>query len=113
MSRRSRPHPFTDLEEAPRAGIEPKKIARRARMFRFLAWTSIILAPIALIGWISSLGASTGSESLSATSSPGRAAATEAVRSWLSADPSPLPGGEIISWDGRRSGRRRRTRRPT
>lgn len=100
MSRPS-PHAFSDLEEAPRAGVEPKKLARRSKTMRILVWTSVLLAPIALLGWITALGAgSSGSDAASGASSPGRAAATEAVRTWLSAEQSPLTGGEIISWDG-------------
>jgi hypothetical protein len=98
---RPSPHAFSDLEEAPRAGVEPKKLVRRSKTMRILVWTSVLLAPIALLGWITALGAgSSGSDAASGASSPGRAAATEAVRTWLSAEQSPLTGGEIISWDG-------------
>lgn len=98
---RPAPHAFSDLEEAPRAGVEPKKLARRSKTMRILVWASVVLAPIALLGWITALGASSsGGDGAAAASSPGRAAATESVRTWLAADQSPLTGGEIISWDG-------------
>ncbi len=35
-----------------------------------------------------------------AVSSPGRLAATVALRSWLDSTPSPLPGGVILAWVG-------------
>lgn len=33
-------------------------------------------------------------------SSPGRTVATQTITSWLKRTPSPLPGGQIVSWDG-------------
>lgn len=38
--------------------------------------------------------------STDANSSLGKAAALTAVNAWLHDDPSPLPGGQLISWDG-------------
>ena len=96
----SRPHPFADLEEAPRAGVDPKRIERRSKTLRAMVWVTVFLAPIALLGWITALGSSGSVSEGAATSSPGRLAATEAVRVWLTSDASPLPGGEIISWNG-------------
>ena len=96
----SRPHPFADLEEAPRAGVDPKRIERRSKTLRAMVWVTVSLAPIALLGWITALGSSGSVSEGAATSSPGRLAATEAVRVWLTSDASPLPGGEIISWNG-------------
>lgn len=38
--------------------------------------------------------------SLNANTSLGKAAALAAVTEWMGAEPAPVPGGEVLSWDG-------------
>lgn len=35
--------------------------------------------------------------------SPGRDVATDSLRRWLASEPAPLPGGQMVSWDGSRN----------
>lgn len=38
--------------------------------------------------------------SIQVNSSEGKATANQALHAWLNSDPSPFPGGEVVSWDG-------------
>jgi len=96
-------HPYFEAEEVPRAGLpDANKINRQAKLWRWLVTGSLILFPFALFAAFAGGGAGGGGAVSSAASatSPGRAAATETLRGWLAATPSPLPGGELVSWDG-------------
>lgn len=48
----------------------------------------------------SSVGDDASANSLSVNQSLGKARAVEAVSAWLAAQPTPLPGGRVVSWDG-------------
>jgi hypothetical protein len=93
---------WLDVEEAPRSGLpDTAKNARRAKTLRIFVWASVVLFPIALLALIGTAGSS--SEVPAATagqSSKGRIAATGALEAWLDSPQSPLPDGELISWDG-------------
>lgn len=93
--------PWLDVEEAPRADLaDTRKLHRKARIYRIWGWASFFLAPIALIGWVSSMGGTDPVVAASAQSSPGRLVASGSLESWLASDPAPLPGAQIVSWDG-------------
>lgn len=90
----------------PRADIElPGKMSKRRKFFHFYTWTAVILLPpLALVNVVlfsENLG--TGDEKPAAVSSVDSPTKTEAmlkVQEWLASDPSPLPGGKLLSWDG-------------
>ena len=94
----------TAIEERERRGLSDiAKRNRRAKWLRFLiTFVVFILTPltlIALIGMFSSDDED--SDGFYAESSaPGRVEATAALTNWLETKPSPLPGAEIMMWDG-------------
>lgn len=86
----------------------PAERLRESRSFRrrAMVWTFLIVGFIA-IG--TSLNSTFNSEpdaapdvttSAEVNASPGKSIAQAKVAEWLAQDPSPLPGGSIISWDG-------------
>lgn len=94
--------------EVPRAGTEATAtLATRQKWYRRVIWACLamlvvtVLVLIGLTGRIATLGAAEKSTGGTRTDvSQGRVAATAHLEKWLSGDPSPLPGGKIISWDG-------------
>lgn len=93
----------TNLDSAARR----EKSARRMR--RAVKW-SALMAPVVLVFGFYAIGSATSSlndatalvsaQSGNSTDAPGKAQAIAAVQSWLDADPSPIPDGHVISWDG-------------
>lgn len=86
----------------------PSERLHESRSFRrrMMVWTFIIAGFLAAG---SALNATLNAEpeeepvatsSTEVNSSPGKSVAQAKVAEWLAQDPSPLPGGSIISWDG-------------
>lgn len=100
--RRSVDLDWLEVEEAPRADLpDTRKRARKARMWRAFVWVSVVSLPIVLIGMIGMMASSPiGTGSSGAQSSDGRVVATSVLQAWLNEDPAPIPGGQVISWDG-------------
>lgn len=82
---------------------------RRGKLLRVGVWIMAFGAfPLAVlfgfvsVGLIQALNAEKPAqvESFDTNNSAGKPAATRALIDWLSADPSPLPDGQLISWDG-------------
>lgn len=76
-----------------------KRIAVKAGLF--------VVLPVTLLTSLSTIASPTGRDtgtdvvsSTGANSSPGKSAAYAEMSRWLSSDPSPLPDGQIVSWDG-------------
>ena len=78
----------------------------RSRRRRFLVWSFIIVGSCSIaFGLNAALNpepekAPDITTSAEVNSSPGKSAAQAKVASWLAQDPSPLPGGYVVSWDG-------------
>lgn len=92
--------------EVPRAGsVANDRLARRQWWGRKVLWAALataIATPLLLLGLIGRTGP-TGSGrqvTLDTTASPGRLAATTHLAEWLASDPAPLPGGQLVGWDG-------------
>lgn len=86
-----------------------RKENRRGKLLRVGVWIMAFGAfPLAVlfgfvsIGLIQALNAEKPAqvESFDTNNSAGKPAATRALIDWLFADPSPLPDGQLISWDG-------------
>lgn len=93
----------------PRADLETYQTGKsRQRLYRWWIRISLIILPFMVLGYLALLpgffSAQQGDEgaetTLSATSQMTKQAATTAVLNWLSSDPGPVPGGQIVSWDG-------------
>ena len=98
------------LAEAPRADLPEDKARRRARWTRRYVWAAVVLlVPSLLFNAVIVYGNVTpDSEDQETGISTGvmdplvleaRAIATTTVNRWLAADPSPLPGGQLLSWN--------------
>lgn len=76
----------------------------RARVFRILIWMGIpaflMVAAFGISQFTANQNLDSGAEEVAAMSAPGRPEATITVEEWLGTDPSPLPGGEILGWEG-------------
>jgi len=100
---------ITSDEEIPRPGLpDAERLARRQRWYRRLIWSSVILAPIALLAVIVVAGSARSPKAPSpapapSVSSRGRTVATQELDAWLAETPSPLPGATVLSWDGART----------
>jgi hypothetical protein len=92
--------------EIPRTeAASNKDRSKRQKFYRRYITAAIVLLPFTLVANVFLLGnvsnKPVATTEAVATSSEGRAAATLAVREWLSGKLSPLPGlGSIVSWDG-------------
>lgn len=91
--------------EAPAvvAALRAEKWKRRA--LYVIAWGVVPLCLLVTFAVISGNNAEDKSTDLTeasvlTNSSSGKSAAFAAVQQWLGADPSPLPGGAIVSWNG-------------
>lgn len=90
----------------PRADIEiPSKMSKLRKWFKAYAWIAVLMLPVVLISNIvlvseSITGEDTEPAAATSVDSPTKAEAMLKVRTWLAADPSPLPGGTLLSWDG-------------
>lgn len=93
-------------EEIPRADVvEVSKAARRIKLYRWYVKANLILLPVAMLGILSMVPKLTETTVIPAApvseiNSPTKAAAMQAVTTWLGQNPSPLPGGHLLSWDG-------------
>lgn len=82
------------------------RLAKRQRRYRWMVWSTVVLAPIALFSVVLVAGAKSATTRPAAAiagsqvSSPGRTAATLELDAWLHQVPSPLPGATVLSWDG-------------
>ena len=95
----ARPLTWYDGEEVPRAGTSSAAaLARRQKLYRSWVWASVALAPLAFLTALVAAERSGGSAA--GPSSPGEAAATVALESWLASKPYPLPGGHLVDWAG-------------
>jgi hypothetical protein len=95
------------LEESvliPRPGTPAVDHTNRiAKRMRIAIVASLVLGFIAMIGLITSVEGSkkpTGGGGHTQLTSKGRNVATTTIQAWLAEVPSPLPGGQILSWDG-------------
>lgn len=92
--------------DAPRADMPgTKKLAKNIRFNRWFIRAAIFILPFALLSNIvlAANNLNAGPEEDPYTGPPAsHATATVAVKKWLATVPSPLPGGEIISWDSYR-----------
>lgn len=97
--------PLTDwmaADELPRAGLaDAHKFERRARTYRVIVWSTVVLAPLALLALFTQGSSqpilSGGGGDLNPA---GKTTAVQAVNTWLSSEPPPVPGGVVLSWDG-------------
>lgn len=95
-----------EAEELPRADVATvHSAARRIRLFRIWVVASVVLLPIALLAIISFLPKFLEEPAAAPAldnqvNSPTKPVAMQAVRTWLAGAPSPLPGGQLLSWDG-------------
>lgn len=87
--------PRTDLPKAFLGG------RLRLRWVRWAVHASLILVPALAIALIVALtdGPAPAASSVVA-SSPSQSVATAAVLRWLQASPAPVPGGQLLTWDG-------------
>ena len=92
---------WSQTEEAPRAGLpSAEKQRSRARWWRMYAWLAVVLFPVAVVANVLILGSQGSASTGVVKAAPDKFAETRsvalvAVREWLAADPSPLPGGEV------------------
>lgn len=98
--------------EIPR-GFEPNlgKIGRTRKLYRrfvkisvFWQWLSFLLLfmllYVLIVGGNKTSAPVAETQSTSTSTSAGRAEATLALNQWLASTPQPLPGGQVLSWDG-------------
>lgn len=79
-----------------------RKESNRGRVNRWIAVCAVGLAVISIpvsLANLATVGDETDLAPAAVTDSPGRGAATQAVEAWLAANPSPLPGGSVLSWN--------------
>ncbi len=92
------------VSEAPRAKVESER-SKTAKQFalKVLIWSILLTWPILALSAVKSMvsppQAPPAPEAPQLTS-PGRFAAEQRIKEWLAGDPTPLPGGRIISFDG-------------
>lgn len=95
-----------DAEELPRADMASVDLnAKRQKLYRIWVAGSVVLLPIALLAIIASMPKLLEEPyvppaQVNQLDSPTKAVAMQTVRTWLAGQPAPLPGGQILSWDG-------------
>lgn len=94
-----------DTVDAPRTDLDMDgTIQRRSRFIRIAIYISAICGALALVAVVADLAqpASKAAQSSNQTTatSPGKTTAMTAVEDWLNSDPAPVPGGQLLSWDG-------------
>jgi hypothetical protein len=105
---RNQPDDFwaNEADELPRADVEAVQTTiKKLKLYKAWVISSVVLLPIALLAIISFLPkfleepyvAPAVSNQLD---SPTKPVAMKSVQDWLDKQPSPLPGGKILSWDG-------------
>ena len=93
------------VEETPRAGLpDADKLARRSKILRYTV-IAIIALMVPLLFFNLVLIANSDAEPAPpqetyAQYEDTRAVAVAAVQAWMAREPSPLPGGRFVSWDG-------------
>lgn len=95
---------WDQMEEAPRADLpDGQGIARRTRWLSWVAIAAMVMMPLVALIAASNMLTPTqvtvvkgGDNSNQAV----RSAAQIAVERWLALEPSPLPGGYVVTWDG-------------
>jgi len=98
---------LSNPDELPRADVELKdKAAGRQKLYRFAVVAVLFVGfPLSAFGNLAMLPKILDSKP-AAVSQPGaltsetKPAAMLAVQNWLAQSPSPLPGGQLLSWDG-------------
>lgn len=98
---------WSQTAETPVDGVlQIEKQSKKARRLRILVWSTIFLFPVSMLASTVAIGSLLGNQGVveSAETSADEFAetkskATLAVRDWLSSDPSPLPGGNIVAWE--------------
>ncbi|ACL42351.1 hypothetical protein Achl_4400 (plasmid) [Pseudarthrobacter chlorophenolicus A6] len=95
-----------EAEELPRADVGMvTTYAKRQKFFKAWVITSLVLLPIALLAIISFMPKFLEKPYVAPPvnnqlDSPTKPVAMQTVKDWLAKAPSPLPGGQILSWDG-------------
>lgn len=97
---------LSGVEELPRADVAmATKSTKRMRFYRRWIVASVVIAPISGLAIVTMLPGYLEPDpepvvAVSQIDAPTKAAAITSVEAWLGQDPSPLPGGRILSWDG-------------
>lgn len=104
VGRRARVDRWSQAVEVPRADLpDANRQHRRAKVLRVAVWSILGLAGLNAFMGLSQLATAaqtTGETAVTAAEGGrARAVATLAVRDWLEQDPSPLPGGFLLTWD--------------
>lgn len=94
-------------DEVPRARTLAAKKTLRFRLTRWLVWACVLSVPVFglmsmnTVQQINSVAQEIRNiPSPQSVNSPGKAAAMVEMARWLSMNPQPLLGGQVISWDG-------------
>lgn len=100
----------TDQHATNHNAPSEKKRESSGAMRRFVVYGLFCLAALAVVLQIGNIANTAANkpepvtvDSLSINSSIGKPAATTTLIEWLRAEPAPLPGGTIVSWDGYKS----------
>lgn len=96
---------WLQAEEVPRAGLpDARKLNKRRRNFRIVVWIVLIFTPVTGLLTVAALSSVANAPKpivpAAVLSSPGRAAASLALDTWLNSKPSPIPGGRTLLWSG-------------
>lgn len=96
---------FDDIEEAPRAGLEPAQaIKRRSIRTRWVIRITLVLALVTTVLSFLALAFNFNTDSTDNTTSvdvtnpPGRSVAWQTVNEWITGNTA-LHGGKVLSWD--------------
>lgn len=95
-----------DAEELPRADVEAvQSTVKRIKFYKIWVISSVALMPIALLAIISFMPKFLEKPYVAPVvnnqlDSPTKPVAIQTVNDWLARQPSPLPGGQVLSWDG-------------
>ena len=93
----------------PRADVSiPSALTRRMKFNLWYVRIAVFSLPVVLLSNIVMFSEAMGGEEpppqvQSSVDSPTKSAAMIEVRNWLASEPSPLPGGTLLSWDGAKS----------
>lgn len=111
MARKKKLDPWDDLADEQGRAEVLEQIPQKGwtKFLKPYMWFAVVSLPVLMVASIFTISnMSTEIEDMRDVianqkldaSSPGRALATETVRKWLAQEPSPLPGGYLVSWDG-------------
>jgi hypothetical protein len=96
---------WSDPVEVPRADLpSAKKLRNRTKWYRRVVFSTVIMMPIVLLALFVALAGGGGEDAPTVSGRPPatQADAILAVKKWMAQTPSPLPNGEVISWDSYR-----------